>query len=80
MTVQDLIKKLQTLDPNLPIVLSGYEGGCYYLRNVNEVIVALDVNSQDDWWYGPHEVVQEGCDWMHERTETKQKTKAIYIS
>lgn len=78
MTVQELIKKLETLDPTLEVVLSGYEGGCSYLEHLTETTIALNVNKE--WWYGPHEVVHEGDDWMHERTETHKKTKAIYLS
>lgn len=54
MKVSELISFLYTLDPELEVVVSGYEGGyntvmgvtepCEYVRGVNSA-----------WYYGPHE-------------------------
>jgi hypothetical protein len=58
--VKDLIEKLQSFDPELMIVISGYEGG------VDEAEYAIDVslklNVHTEWYYGKHEVVE--CETM----------------
>lgn len=76
MLVSELISELQKFDPKLPIVLSGYEGGVYCGPNdINTVTVALNVNSPEDWWYGPHELVHEGfVDY-----EGAEKVTALYL-
>lgn len=53
MLVEDLIAKLQTLDPKLRVLSSGYEGGYNDIKIVEPTRVALDVHSE--WYYGPHE-------------------------
>ena len=54
MTVKELIEQLQTLDPDLHVFVSGYEGGYKYVELENEIMeIALDVH--DEWWYGKHE-------------------------
>ena len=54
MTVKELIEQLQTLDPELHVFVSGYEGGYKYVELENEIMeIALDVH--DEWWYGKHE-------------------------
>lgn len=55
MTVSDLIKELQTLDPNLKIHRPGYEAG---FKEVSEVVVAsLATQVHTEWYYGEHEIV-----------------------
>lgn len=54
MNVRNLIKELQQLDPELPVILRGYEGGYYDSENQPLMMnIALNVNSE--WWYGRHE-------------------------
>ena len=56
MIVKELIEKLQELDPNLPVLVDGYEGGCNDLKELSEIEVIRDVNTQ--WYYGTHEKVK----------------------
>ena len=53
MTVGELIAKLQTFDPALPVMVDGYEGGVDYPVAVDQTEVRLNVNEQD--YYGAHE-------------------------
>ena len=54
MTVKELIEKLQTLDPNLRVFVSGYEGGYNDAGPISSVKeIALDFH--DEWYYGNHE-------------------------
>lgn len=55
MTVAELIKKLETLDPNLHVFTSGYEGGFHYVEVSEKQPFCLNYYSPDEWWYGPHE-------------------------
>lgn len=58
MKVKELIEKLSTFPPNLPVYLDGYEGGVGDPGDIREVRVALDWNGRSGWYYGPHEVVE----------------------
>ena len=54
MIVKELIEKLQTLDPNLRVFVSGYEGGYDDAAIPNNIMdIALDYH--DEWYYGKHE-------------------------
>lgn len=53
LTVADLIKKLQTLPQDLPVVLEGYEGGYNHELSFEQIEVALYVHSED--YLGNHE-------------------------
>ena len=55
MKVKDLIAHLQTFDPELEVMIDGYEGGIENITEVEMVQVALDVNQS--WYYGKHEMV-----------------------
>jgi hypothetical protein len=57
MKVKDLIAVLQTYDPDLIVIKSGYEGGVDEITQHSEETIALNVNGE--WYYGPHEVVSE---------------------
>ena len=58
MTVKELIEKLQTLDPNLRVFVSGYEGGYDDAALPNNIMdIALDYH--DEWYYGKHELLDE---------------------
>ena len=53
MTVKELIEQLQTLDPDLHVFTSGYEGGYEDVVSVGNIKeVALNYNTE--WYYGPH--------------------------
>lgn len=58
MKVKELIEKLSQLDPELMVVVAGYEGG------VNEVsdygLCDIELNVNDEWYYGKHEMLAEG--------------------
>lgn len=53
MKVKDLIAKLQQFNPELMVVLSGYEGGQHEASEVEEIGLKLNVNTS--WYYGEHE-------------------------
>jgi hypothetical protein len=54
MTVKELIAELQTLDPDLHVFTSGYEGGYEDVVSVGN-IKEIALNYHDEWYYGPHE-------------------------
>lgn len=54
MNVKELIEKLSTLNPDVMVVVSGYEGGVDELLFVTTEVVELNVNST--WYYGRHEI------------------------
>ena len=58
MKVKQLIEVLSQLDPDLMVVVAGYEGG------VNEVdkseLCDIELNVNDEWYYGKHEMLAEG--------------------
>jgi len=60
MKVKDLIKELQSYDPELMVVIDGYEGGVDEATKAIDVSLKLDVNTE--WYYGKHEVVE--CETM----------------
>jgi hypothetical protein len=55
MKVKELITQLQAFDPELMVVVSGYEGGVTETSQTELVTIALNVNTS--WYYGAHEVV-----------------------
>ena len=58
MKVKELIEVLSQLDPELMVVVAGYEGG------VNEVdkseLCDIELNVNDEWYYGKHEMLVKG--------------------
>ena len=58
MKVKKLIELLSQMDPELMVVVAGYEGG------VNEVdkseLCDIELNVNDEWYYGKHEMLAEG--------------------
>lgn len=56
MKIGELIKELQSLDPELNVFVSGYEGG-YDDIIFNNTIRDIVLNYYDDskWWMGAHE-------------------------
>ena len=53
MTAQQLIEKLQQIDPETRVFVPGYEGGYNDATMSNIQDIALDVH--DAWYYGTHE-------------------------
>ena len=60
MTVQELINKLSTLDPNRRVIIQGYEGGYEDVGFISERSIKLNVNKS--WYYGPHAGVDSDTD------------------
>jgi hypothetical protein len=58
-TVKELIEKLQTVDPNLVVLVPGYEGG---FREVvfSEHVREFNKYVYTEWYYGSHEEAREG--------------------
>ena len=57
-TVEQLIKRLQTLPKKMGVVTNGYEGGyrdvgCSNCGDLSFVSLKRDVN--DAWYFGPHD-------------------------
>lgn len=70
MKVRDLIEKLQQHDPEMMVVVDGYEGGVGELQYVQTANVALNFNKEG--YYGEHESVTDGY-----LTEEEQKLHPI---
>ena len=65
MTVGDLIKKLQTIPPDLIICRPGYEGGFKEVKEAVTVLLAVNVNSE--WYFKidtPKGCVNNGLIWL----------------
>ena len=58
MTVKELIEQLQTLDPDLHVFTTGYEGGFEDVVQVGNV-KEFALNHYNVWYYGPHEDANE---------------------
>ena len=57
MRVSELIEHLSSLDPDLPVLINGYEGGYHELeRSFLRVAWTFPNRFLDDyeWYYGPH--------------------------
>jgi len=53
MKVAELIELLNTCDPEMRVVVAGYEGGVSDVGEVKPIPILLNVNK--DWYYGKHE-------------------------
>jgi hypothetical protein len=58
MKVKELIETLSQLNPELMVVIIGYEGGVNEMDKYELCDVELNVN--DDWYYGKHEILENG--------------------
>ena len=58
MKVKELIEALSQLDPELMVVVAGYEGGVDEIKKYKLCNIELNVN--DEWYYGKHEILAEG--------------------
>jgi hypothetical protein len=75
MKVIDLVQRLQEFDPEMVVVLSGYEGGYNTVSGVVEPRTFVeDVNAA--WYYGPHELDDEYLDPEH---GSKPRFQAVRI-
>lgn len=72
MTIKELIQHLQRFDENLPVMLSGYEGGVYEANRIRPVVFAINVNT--DWYNGPHELVVEPDEYP-----SHKKQQGVYL-
>lgn len=54
MTVQELIKILESLNSQTRVVVKGYEGGVNDVQSVADILIALNQNTE--WYYGKHEI------------------------
>lgn len=58
MKVKDLIQELQKLDPELLVVVAGYEGGVDEVKNLTQYKIELDAHK--DWaFYGDHSALYD---------------------
>ena len=58
MKVKDLIQELQKLDPELLVVVAGYEGGVDELKNITQYKIELDAHK--DWaFFGDHAALDD---------------------
>ena len=58
MKVKKLIELLSQLDPELMVVIIGYEGGVDEMDKYELCDVELNVNTE--WYYGKHEILEKG--------------------
>lgn len=56
MTIQELIETLSQFAPEIPVVVSGYEGGYNDISIVEPKTIQLNVNDKD--YYGAHGCVK----------------------
>lgn len=76
MKVKELIEKLQSLDPELEVFVSGYEGGFYTVTDISEPEdFTLDFYSE--WYYGPHELLSYTSQF--ERDKEYKTTRGVIL-
>ena len=57
MKVKELIETLSQLDPELMVVIRGYEGGVDEIKNYK--LCNIWLNANDEWYYGRHESLSD---------------------
>lgn len=77
MKVSELIEQLQQYDPEMIVVVDGYEGGVGELTEVKRTDIALNYNTA--WYYGEHEQVSVGF-LTEEEKQNHQIVTAVYFS
>jgi len=75
MKVSELIEKLQALDPDLRVVVDGYEGGVTDASHITVLEIALNFN--EEWYYGPHEIIE--ADEDNAQYEGHERVQAVRI-
>ncbi|MFA7308178.1 MAG: hypothetical protein WC026_16070 [Hyphomicrobium sp.] len=59
-TVAELIAELSKLDPNMRVMVQGYESGLHDC-DVPEIRTAeVNANPDEDWFFGPHNELFDG--------------------
>ena len=58
MKVKELIELLSQMNPELMVVIGGYEGGVDEIDKFEMCDIELNVNTE--WYYGKHEVLEKG--------------------
>ena len=58
MRVKELIEELESLDPELEVVVRGYEDGVDSVSSLELCKIKLNVFSE--WYYGDHDVCDDG--------------------
>jgi hypothetical protein len=75
MKVIELVQRLQEFDPEMVVVLSGYEGGYNTVSGVVKPQTFVEgVNTA--WYYGPHELDDE---FLCSRHADKPRFQALRI-
>lgn len=77
MKVKELIGHLEALNPEQEVLLPGYEGGYYNSARLREAVVAL--NWYEQWYYGPHEVVDDYLKQDAKESGRTFETEQVYI-
>ena len=75
MKVCELIERLQKLDPELDVLVSGYEGGVHDVDQLNPVTYIRDINNEQ-WYYGNHEKLDA---YMRAEYPDKPEHKGVHI-
>ena len=57
MKVKKLIELLSQMDPELLVVVAGYEGGVDEMDKFEMCDIELNVNTE--WYYGKHEILEK---------------------
>ena len=81
MKVSELISFLYTLEPELEVTVSGYEGGYSSVRGISEPREFVQ-DFHEPWYYGPHEDLTYVLDMEHltkEEAERKGTFKGVTI-
>ena len=55
MTVQELIRKLSTKNPNARVVVDSYEAGYDEIKTILEIGIKPNNKKDDKWWEGDFE-------------------------
>jgi len=57
MKVKELIQKLSQQDPEMKVVVQGYEGGFDEVESFHQVPMIKNKDKQDKWWDGEYSEV-----------------------
>lgn len=75
MKVFELIQALQALDPQLEVLVSGYEGGYNNCCTVSgPATYVYNHNDKEAWYYGPHESLEYVKDYEYHNNQEKIST------
>jgi hypothetical protein len=77
MKVIDLIQLLEKLDPNLWVVVPGYEGGYSKVDGVVEPRTFVE-NVNCAWYYGPHDLDNQFLDQKQHGSKPRFQAVTIY--